>query len=423
MIFHTGHLVPGWVDTVIDPIDTLRLFMNRAFRKVERRRTKIMKKEKWIISFTAAFLISLFISIPSHAGSISDIFIDPSDGYLDMSNWLLNKKGFLPAPIIITEPAIGYGGGLAAVFFHDKPGSQKGMPPSISAIAGAKTENGTWFVGGGHLGIWAQDHIRYTGGLGAGLIEMDYFGLSGFDGRDKNEGVHFETEAVFLIQELQFRLWDSNLFAGIGYTYLDTQNTFDLAPETPTPRLPGIEFDSRSAALSFMISYDSRDNIFTPSNGIAAELKIMPFNEAWAGDQNFERYKALLIYYRKLNEKLVLGLRGSAAAVHGAAPFYAYPFIDMRGIKAMQYQGEKTLLGEAEIRWSFVPRWALVGFGGAGKAYNDGAKGDSDIIYSKGVGIRYLIASKLGLQMGLDVADGPSDTAIYLQFGSSWAFK
>ncbi len=59
----------------------------------------------------------------------------------------------------------------------------------------------------------------------------------------------------------------------------------------------------------------------------------------------------------------------------------------MRGIKAMQYQGDKTLLGEAELRWSFTPRWTLVGFGGVGKAYNDGRKEDSDVIYTKGLGI------------------------------------
>ena len=32
-------------------------------------------------------------------------FVDPEDGKLDASEWLLEKKGFLPVPIIITEPA------------------------------------------------------------------------------------------------------------------------------------------------------------------------------------------------------------------------------------------------------------------------------------------------------------------------------
>jgi len=384
---------------------------------------EVIKQKNLIISSLLTTLFLLLISTPGIAGLLSDAFVDPSDGYLDMSNWILDKEGILPVPVIITEPAVGYGGGLAGVYFHDKPGARKGTPPSVSALVGAATENGTWFVGGGHMGIWANDNIRYTGGLGGGLVKMDYYGLSGFDGRDKNQGVHFETKALFMLQELQFRLWDSAFFAGISYTLIDTQNTFELSLEEPTPGLPGVEFDSRSAALSLMLNYDSRDNMFTPSKGIAAEIKVMSFNDAWGGDQNFEKYSALLTYYTPFYKNLVLGLRGNAKAVVGDAPFYSYPYIDMRGIKVMQYQGDKTLLGEAEIRWSFTPRWALVGFGGGGKAYNDGKKGNTDIIYSKGLGVRYLIASKLGLQMGIDIAKGPDDTAFYIQFGSSWALK
>ena len=97
----------------------------------------------------------------------------------------------------------------------------------------------------------------------------------------------------------------------------------------------------------------------------------------------------------------MLGLRGDAKAVDGDAPFYEYPFVEMRGIKVMRYQGDKTLLGEAELRWFFTPRWALVGFGGAARTFSGFASGDSDVIYSKGLGIRYLIARKLGLQAGI----------------------
>ena len=35
------------------------------------------------------------------------LFTDPEDGALDASEWLLEKKGFLPVPTIITEPAVG----------------------------------------------------------------------------------------------------------------------------------------------------------------------------------------------------------------------------------------------------------------------------------------------------------------------------
>ena len=48
------------------------------------------------------------------------------EGDLDMSNYLSQAYGFLPVPILITEPAIGYGGGAAIVYLHDKFVGRKG---------------------------------------------------------------------------------------------------------------------------------------------------------------------------------------------------------------------------------------------------------------------------------------------------------
>ena len=41
-------------------------------------------------------------------------------------------------------------------------------------------------------------------------------------------------------------------------------------------------------------------------------------------------------------------------------------------------------------------------------------------VVAGGVGVRYLLARKLGLHVGLDLARGPEDTAAYLQVGSAW---
>jgi len=364
--------------------------------------------------------------MPLSASWLTDRFIDPEDGYFDASNFLATKSGFLPVPIVITEPAVGYGGGLALAFFHgqltgtkvdDGKGNSRRVPPSVSVVAAAATENDTWFAGGGHMGIWRQDTIRYTGAAGYGSINMDYYGSSGELG---GKPLSFNSKALFLLQELKFRLWQSPLFAGAGYTLLDTQNEFDLSSVLPIPGIPAANFDSRSAGLSLFLNYDTRNNIFTPSSGLDAEVKVGFFGQEWGGDDDFNKYSAYAKYYRPLGDKWVLGLRGDAKAIDGDAPFYEYPFIEMRGIKMMRYQGERTLLGEMELRWSFRPRWTLVGFGGAGVAYGADSNNDSGTIVSKGAGIRYLIASKLGLQVGIDVAKGPEETAIYFQVGSGW---
>lgn len=58
---------------------------------------------------------------------------------------------------------------------------------------------------------------------------------------------------------------------------------------------------------------------------------------------------------------------------------------------------------------------------GVGKAYGQRSDwSEAESVAAGGVGFRYLIARKLGLYSGIDVARGPETTAIYLQVGSAW---
>ena len=74
-------------------------------------------------------------------------FRDSLDGAVDLSEFLINPKRFMPVPIIITEPAIGYGGGVVALFFHpQKKKYNVKVPPNISGLVGLGTTNKTWFI-------------------------------------------------------------------------------------------------------------------------------------------------------------------------------------------------------------------------------------------------------------------------------------
>src|SRR5215471_14989969 len=76
-------------------------------------------------------------------------FIDPQDGHLDISDWMIDRKGFLPVPIVITEPAVGYGAGVALLFVRNSLGESAEhaketghmTPPDIFVVGGAATEN------------------------------------------------------------------------------------------------------------------------------------------------------------------------------------------------------------------------------------------------------------------------------------------
>ena len=370
-----------------------------------------------------AFGALLIALAPARAGWFDENFLDPDDNRFDTSAWLLKQTGFLPVPILITEPAVGYGAGLAALFFHGGVGGEKRgdgsvVPPSITGIVYAATENGSRFGGVGHLGVWRQDRVRYTGVLGGADINLAFYGLGG---AQPDDGLDFEMSGLFVLQTLLYRLGDTPLFVGPRQIYLDTRNTFRLSDWIPLPGVPDLEFDNTSSGLGIEILYDSRDNTLSPNAGIKGVVQATWYEPAWGSDERFEKYRGAVHYYRPLTPRIVLGARIDATTVSGTAPFYEYPYIDMRDIKAMRYQGKTAWMAELEGRFALDARWSLVLFGGAGEALpvNDDTAGEG-VVFSKGVGFRYLLARKLGLQAGLDVARGPDDTAIYIQVGSAW---
>ena len=371
-----------------------------------------------------------FLLLSSSAFSANDIFsqfIDPEDGQLDASDWLLKKKGFLPVPILITEPAIGYGGGVALVYLSESIGDeskktgetrQRFAPPAISAIALGGTDNGTWFAGGYLSRSFHKDSLRYGGILGTADVNMDYYG----SGNNLPRPISFNTKALFLRQDLKLRLFDSNFFTGLRYLYSDTDNEFDIASAIGIPGIPSIQFQSKSAALALLLDYDSLDNTLTPGKGVYGQLILSRYDEKVGSDSNFNLYEGTLQGFLPFKEnRFILGSNLGAKSLSGKAPFYSYPFISMRGIKAMQYQGSDIVQLELELRWNLTPRWSLVGFSGVGQVFGD--ETDEESVVAWGGGFRYKVAKKLGLYTGVDIATGPDDTAIYIQFGHAWSFR
>ena len=127
------------------------------------------------------------------------------------------------------------------------------------------------------------------------------------------------------------------------------------------------------------------------------------------------------MYFRPLGRSLFFGVRGSAKASTDGAPFFLRPYVALRGVQALRYQGERAAEVEAELRWQLHPRFSVVGFARAGRARSEDALRDRDKdVTAVGTGFRYLVARKHGLHMGMDVARGPDKPVFYLVFGNAW---
>ena len=184
-------------------------------------------------------------------------FRDPDDGKLDLSAFLASAYGFVPLLVPITDPAVGYGAVAAAVFVHGEPPAE-GEPfvrPTISAVGGLRTENGTrgWF--GANLGTWRGGRVRTIAALADMDVNLEFFGLGG-DAATATQGLPYSVKARGGVAGGNYRLGDTQLWMGLRYTAVDTRVSLEpsvvRAPECafgrlrPSPRGANAVTDARS---------------------------------------------------------------------------------------------------------------------------------------------------------------------------------
>jgi hypothetical protein len=367
-------------------------------------------------------LMLLLADVQVHSAE-RGLWTDPEDGALDASEWLLDRKGFLPVPIIITEPAIGYGGGVAVLFFRESirqhsVGRARLTPPDIYGAALAATENDTTIAGVFGMNTFANEYWRWRGGIGRPDINIDFYGAGGDLGTGDLK-IAYNLEGWISTQQLMRRLGESENFAGARWIYFDLEASFDASQSQPV--LDAGARAATSSGLGLFFEHDSRDNFFTASSGWKGYLESMFYSPDLGGDKKYQTYRANAFGYRPFGTQFVLGGRVDARAARGDVPFYQLPYIDMRGIPVARYQDENVALVEAELRWNATSRWALVAFAGTGRTWGTSKNfDDADSASAWGGGFRRLVARRLGIYMGIDVAWGPEETAFYIQAGSAW---
>jgi len=380
-------------------------------------------------------LLALIASVPAFASEDpgdDKSAVETSEAPAEKKNKKIkdpNRGRILPIPIFITEPAIGEGLGLALAYFHrakeapDKesfasPGSighaskEQAPPPTVTGIFGAYTSNDTAAGGIGHMNSFKDDHIRFTGVVGLANVNSTFYIL--------DQPFKFNLDGFMVYQETRFRIADSKWFWGIGLSYLDASTAFKVELPEDAP-VDLFRTDVRNSGLAAKLAWDTRDNTSMPNRGQLFELAAWRYDEAIGGDFDYWNAELKLLSFHPLREKFVLGLRFEYSAIDGNAPFFAIPWIKLRGIPALRYQGDRVTVAEVEGRYNISPRWAVIGFVGTGTVSSDVPIIDTEqSIYAYGLGGRYKIFEAQNVWVGIDIARGPEDTNYYIQVGHAW---
>lgn len=342
-----------------------------------------------------------------------DLFFDESDGKFDISDYL-SRGGFIPVPIIITEPAVDGGLGLVLQFISWPDGRRESLTRRM--LGAARTGNGSYGYGYFQSGTVLDGRLSYRFGVGKGELTIAAYPGGG------TFPLEYTTEFTYgVLGSARWALNDPRFSVGVNWDFREIRTTLAL-PGLPPAIRPDIDRTIRTGALGLGFHFDSRDNPLTPTEGVNVYLDTKFNTDAFGSDRAFDVYDLASFGFGRLGSDWRYGMMTSASLVTGDVPFNFVPSIENRGVPANRYQGKLVLNAEAELTRQLNDRWSVLGFAGVGYADARDSRlfADSGAIYSGGVGARYRIARKLGVDAGIDLAFGPEGPVIYFQFGHAW---
>ncbi|MCK8078285.1 BamA/TamA family outer membrane protein [Vibrio sp. 1CM2L] len=371
-------------------------------------------------------------------------FFDAVDDQFDMGHHIAeNAVGFLPVPVLITEPAVGYGGGLVGVFMHETDeqkqqrkqaalnaidGGAQLVPGAITVLGAAGTENGSWFAFVGHRHTWLNDTIRYSGGVGAGQMNLSiYKDLSLELPNEKTTDIQplefsTETRGVVLQQGFQFRVSDTPLMLGVkqfvSYTEItsDSQIVDKLMEYTLGQTIV-------TSGLGLTADYDTRNNLFYPTSGYQFSADYMVYDEKLGSDQAYRKLDVEGEVYVPLATQWTLAFAANYQNFQSDELFLSpttQPYIQLRGVSSYRYQGDEITTLQSQVVFDIDDRWNVSGFYGYGQAKEEAELSQDQTVGAYGVGFRYQIARRYGLRIGMDLARSDDENAFYISLGSGF---
>lgn len=375
-------------------------------------------------------------------------FYDPVDEQFDLGHHLAeNAYGFLPIPILITEPAVGLGGGIMGLFLHETEeeknarkelamtsldGGAQLMPAAVTLAGAGGTENGSWFAFAGHRHSWLKDSIRYTGGAGVGKGNLDIYQNIAIPPLAFDETLHFgtKTSGVFGMQQVQFRIAKTPLMLGVKQILAKTSVEYETGISIPLVDIALDPYlnkylgkDSITSGLGLLAEYDTRNNMFYPSNGYFVSAEYMVYDEKIGSDSNYQNLNIDAEVYIPVADKWTLAFAGNYQNFNAEDTYVSptsRPYVGLRGVSSYRYQGDEVGTVQSQVTYAIDNRWKVSAFYGIGVTKDESSISNDETVDAYGVGFRYQIARRYGLFLGADVAFSDDDNAIYFSVGSGF---
>lgn len=353
--------------------------------------------------------------------------VDQPDAAAETSAAPSTKPDLVIAPIPISNPTIGTGVAAAAVLFYNP---NQASQPWVSGIGGGYTSSDSWGIGAFHSMSLAKDRLRFLGFAGYGIANIDFYGI-GPDAGEAGISIKMRDKAFIGLADVEGQIFTKgflrHLYIGGRIYYLDLNASVTLpVPGRPDIDPPAIERQSAIAMIGPSFTFDSRNSSTNTRKGVYVTGSML-YGAKWLGS-DFDHHKLQFAAnaYFPLGKQTVLGIRKQLCGVSDDAPYYDLCLFgqqgDLRGYETGRYRDGASWALQAELRQHLFGRFGGVAFAGVGGIAEDTGAilKHSTVLYSGGVGLRYLASKDANVNLRADVAWGKDGAAFYFGIGEAF---
>ncbi len=220
----------------------------------------------------------------------------------------------------------------------------------------------------------------------------------------------------------------SDFYLGVSYEFQNVYQ-FDYNKDGTslfdTENITGRNGGKISGA-GILITWDSRNNAFSPSKGFYMQYYLGYYNQAIGSDFNFTIRNLDVRKYIPLRKNRVLAFQANLVSTIGNTPVRDLATMGsnsyMRGYYEGRYADPTMFCLQAEFRVPVSGRWGFTTFAGAGRvgtSISDVFK-FQNIKPSVGVGLRYALRPKEKLNLRVDAAFGKESQGTYVNIGEAF---
>ena len=174
-------------------------------------------------------------------------------------------------------------------------------------------------------------------------------------------------------------------------------------------------------SIQLMRVYDSRDNVFNPTEGNRVQLSAEFAGKGLGGDFNFNKYSVETRNYFDKGNDHIIALKAALGYADGHMPdsgrFAVGGSDTLRGYQDDEFKGNKMFAATAEYRFPVVKKVQGVVFTDVGKAWSEEGYKLNDLKMGYGVGVR--VSTPLG-PIRLDYAKGSEGGRTHFSFGGQF---